>query len=120
MGKVYFLDPVEYISGKISKKYRTCYNYRKLSGRKFTSVHGTRLTPYNETEIAIHNQFRIVRAAVQARVTNLSYVVQDQRAFQAMRAAGGTWTTYRGWLFAQAWDNYNPDTNQVVWPASLG
>ena len=120
MADVVYQDPIEHLSGKISKKYRTCYNYRKTSKRKYTSVHGDRAVPYNETEVAIHNQFRVVRAAVQARVTNLSYVVQDQRAFKEMRANGGKWTTYRGWLFAKAWDNYNPETNQVVWPASLG
>ena len=31
MGKVVFEDPVHHISGKISRKYRTCYNYRKWS-----------------------------------------------------------------------------------------
>ena len=45
MGKVVFDDPVHHISGRISKKYRTCYNYRKWSDRKYTSVHGDRTTP---------------------------------------------------------------------------
>lgn len=120
MGKVAFLDPVDYISGKISRKYRTVYNHRRLSDRRYTQVRGTRNIPYNETEVAIHNRFRVVWQAVQARVANLSYIVQDQRAFRDMRTSGGKWTTYRGWLFAKAWDNYNPETNQVVWPASLG
>ena len=29
MGKVVYEDPIHHISGKISRKYRTCYNYRK-------------------------------------------------------------------------------------------
>ena len=45
MGKVVYEDPIHHISGKISRKYRTCYNYRKWSDRKYTSVHGDRTTP---------------------------------------------------------------------------
>ena len=43
MADVVFEDPIHHISGKISKKYRTCYNYRKAGGRKYTSVHGATL-----------------------------------------------------------------------------
>ena len=45
MGKVVFEDPVHHISGKISKKYRTCYNHKRINGLNFTSVHGERSTP---------------------------------------------------------------------------
>ena len=38
MGKVVYEDPIHHISGKISRKYRTCYNYRKWSDRKYTST----------------------------------------------------------------------------------
>ena len=38
MGRVVFEDPIEHISGKISKKFRTCYNFRRASKRKYTSV----------------------------------------------------------------------------------
>ena len=41
MGQVVFQDPVHHISGKISKKYRTTYNYRKASERKYTSIRST-------------------------------------------------------------------------------
>ena len=42
MATVVYEDPIHHISGKISKKYRTTYNYRKQSDRKYTSVHGER------------------------------------------------------------------------------
>ena len=33
MAIVTYEDPIHHLSGKISKKYRTCYNYRKRSDR---------------------------------------------------------------------------------------
>ena len=51
MGKVVYEDPIHHISGKISRKYRTCYNYRKWSDRKYTSVHGDRTTPASTEEL---------------------------------------------------------------------
>ena len=50
MGQVVFQDPVHHISGKISKKFRTTYNYRKASERKYTSIRGERTTPITPAE----------------------------------------------------------------------
>ena len=51
MGKVVFEDPVHHISGKISKKYRTCYNHKRINGLNFTSVHGERTTAVSADEM---------------------------------------------------------------------
>lgn len=51
MGKVFFEDPVHHISGKISKKYRTCNNHKRINGLNFTSVHGERTTPVSAEEM---------------------------------------------------------------------
>ena len=122
MGKVFYDDPINHISGKISKKYRTVYNHKRASKLNFTSVHGDRTTPPSAAEMAIHTKFRIVRLAAQNRSMNLSNLTQDQMAFLNERKTQGSafkYSTYRGWLFGKAWQNYNDSTGQVVWPASL-
>ena len=120
MGKVVFEDPIEHISGKISKKFRTCYNFRRASKRKYTSVRGDRTTPVGENELAIRNKFRVVRLAAQERAMDLSKVSADQEVFIAERKVEGfKYTTYKGWLFAKAYKYYDEQTGTVQWPSSL-
>ena len=101
MGKVGFLDPVDFISGKISRKYRTCYNYRRWSDRRYTSVHGDRLTPESVNELAVRERFKVVRQAAQNRSMDLSHLTYDQMDFIEERRTRPRfkYTTYKGWLF---------------------
>ena len=63
MGKVFYDDPIHHISGKISRKYRTCYNHKRVNGLNFTSVHGERSTPASTNELAQRAKFKVVRLA---------------------------------------------------------
>ena len=122
MGKVVFEDPVHHISGKISKKYRTCYNYRKWSDRKYTSVHGDRTTPASTEELEQRLRFKVVRQAAQERSMNLMRLTYDQMDFIAEKKAKGSsfkYTTYKGWLFGKAWKCYNESTHEVNMPDRL-
>ena len=122
MGKVVFDDPVHHISGRISKKYRTCYNYRKWSDRKYTSVHGDRTTPASTDELAQRQKFRVVRLAALNRSMDLSHLTYDQMDFIAEKKAKGSsfkYTTYKGWLFGKAWKCFDEHTNTVTMPERL-
>ena len=122
MGKVFFLDPVDYISGKISQKFRTIYNRRRVSDRRYTQVRGDRTTPESADELSRRLKFKVVRQAAQDRSMNISVLTQDQMKFIAERKAQGSafkYTTYRGWLFGKAWKYYNESTNSVAWPQNL-
>ena len=122
MGKVVYEDPIHHISGKISRKYRTCYNYRKWSDRKYTSVHGDRTTPVTADELAQRQKFRVVRLAALNRSMDLSHLTYDQMDFIAERKAQGSafkYTTYKGWLFSKAWKCYDESTNTVTMPERL-
>lgn len=122
MGKVYYEDPIKHISGKISKKYRTCYNHKRVNGLNYTSVHGDRTTPASADELQQRNKFRVVRLAAQNRSMDLSHLTLDQMAFINERKTLGAnfkYSTYRGWLFGKAWKYFDEGTNQVIWPASL-
>ena len=120
MGKVVFEDPIEHISGKISKKFRTCYNFRRASKRKYTSVRGDRTTPVSADETKQRIKFRVVRLAALDRSMDLSKVSADQEVFLAERKAPDfKYTTYKGWLFAKAYKHYDEETSTIKWPDSL-
>ena len=122
MGKVVFEAPVHHISGKISKKYRTCYNHKRINGLNFTSVHGERTTPMSTAELARQAKFKVVRQAAINRSMDLSHLTYDQMDFIAERKAQGSafkYTTYKGWLFGKAWKYYDESTHQVNMPDRL-
>ncbi len=121
MGKVVYEDPIHHISGKISRKYRTCYNYRKWSDRKYTSVHGDRTTPVTADELAQRQKFRVVRLAALNRSMDLSHLTYDQMDFieEKKTRPNFKYTTYKGWLFSKAWKCYDESTNTVTMPERL-
>ena len=122
MADVVFEDPIHHISGKISRKYRTCYNDRRWSGRKYTSIHGDRTTPVSAEEKARQERFKVVRLAARSRAMDLSKLTYDQMDFIEERKAKGSafkYTTYKGWLFGKAWKCYDESTNQVNMPERL-
>ncbi|MBR5444150.1 MAG: hypothetical protein IKV22_07175 [Paludibacteraceae bacterium] len=81
MATVVYEDPIHHLSGKISKKYRTTYNYRKRSNRKYTSVHGNRTTPVTEKETAWRDSFAEICATTRYRMKDPSFMASDQAAF---------------------------------------
>ena len=122
MGKVVFLDPVDYISGKISQKYRTVYNRRRASDLRYTQVRGDRNTPASADELERRYKFRVVRQAAQQRSMDLMHLTYDQMDFIAERKTKGSafkYTTYKGWLFGKAWKCYDNSTGQVTMPERL-
>lgn len=88
MGKVVYEDPIHHISGKISKKYRTGYAYRKrMNGNgentAYTFVRGERDGEVSPAEQAARDRFKTVAQMVNMRKCNPMTLVQDQLAFRA-------------------------------------
>lgn len=121
MAKVEYEDPIHHLSGKISKNHRTCYNYRRWSQRKYTSVHGERTTPASTEELEHRYKFKVVRQAALERSMNLMHLTYDQMDFIAEKKTKPNfkYTTYKGWLFAKAWKCYNESTHEVNMPDRL-
>ena len=121
MGKVVFEDPVHHISGKISKKYRTCYNHKRINGLNFTSVHGERSTPASTEELKVRARFKVVRQAALERSMDLMHLTYDQMDFieEKKTRPNFKYTTYKGWLFGKAWKCYDESTNTVTMPERL-
>lgn len=105
MGLVTFLDPVDYISGKISKKFRTIYNRRKQSDRRYTQVRNPRLTPVTSDETLARQRFGVICNAVHVRRKNLSTIAADTAAFNAQRDTG--YKTLYQYLWHQCASEYD-------------
>ena len=75
MSKVVFLDPIDHVSGKLSKKSRVTYCYRSNSNeagedRKYTQIRGKRSTPYTAAELARFDKFAAVARSTAAVMKN--------------------------------------------------
>ena len=76
MSKVVFLDPIDHVSGKLSKKSRVTYCYRHAGlsehgeERKYTQIRGKRSTPYTAAELARFDKFSAVAKAVAKKLRN--------------------------------------------------
>lgn len=115
MGKVVYQDPIDHVSGRISNKHtQTVYNYRKLSGRKYTQIRGDRNIAPTEVEIIVRNRFRVVRKAQIERMRDLAFVVRDGALFREERKQPNfKYSTFYGWLFAKLYALYDETTGTV-------
>ncbi len=112
MAKVQYLDPIAYLSGRVSKKHsQVVYNHRSDTGANYTSMRGERTTEPKPAELAARAKFKVVHAAVNARIRNTDTLATDTLAFRKQ----SKYATFRGFLFAQAWALYDEQSKEVVW-----
>ena len=95
MAIVTYEDPIHHLSGKISKKYRTTYNYRKLSERNYTSVRGERTTHVSEKERTWRTQFAEIAQMTRERLEDPAFMASDQAAY----AKQSKFKTFRAFVF---------------------
>ena len=100
MAIVTYEDPIHHLSGKISKKYRTCYNYRKSSNRKYTSVPGKRSTPVSASEVAHRTKFATCCANTRSRMLDPMQLPIDQAAYAAVK---NQYPSFYAYVFNQEW-----------------
>ena len=111
MGKPVFLDPIDYISGKISRKYRTIYNRRKDNDRRYTQVRGERTTQPSTKELKLRERFTAVAAMVRARKIDLSKIVTDQENFLAQKDLATGAKTMKAYLWRVCGQEYDAEHN---------
>lgn len=100
MAKVTYLDPIDHLSGKIAKAYRTTYMHRTAATSNagtpnYTHVRGERTTPLSSNEVAIRQKFADTAKAVRERMQNPAQITTDTVAFKAQ-------TTYKT-LYQYLW-----------------
>lgn len=93
MAKVTYLDPIDHLSGKISKQTRTTYMHRMaatsnpamLANPNFTHVRGQRTTAASQSEVAYRTRFGKICTAARQRMMDASKAPADIAAFKAQR-----------------------------------
>ena len=92
MGKVTFKDPVDTLSGKISKNRPTIYNLGHVGirrGKQWTSWVGNprnlKDKPLSTDETNARNRFKTVRLAVKALKADSQKYMQAAAAFQEVK-----------------------------------
>ena len=102
MSKVVFLDPVDHVSGKLSKKSRVTYMYKAENDRKYTQIRGKRKTPYTADELARFDKFAAVSRATAAVMKNPQSLNTAQTEFKAQ----STYRKLRDYVWHREWENY--------------
>lgn len=107
MSKVVFLDPIDHVSGKLSKKSRVTYCYRSNSNeagedRRYTQIRGKRTTPYTAAELARFDKFSAVSRATAAVMKNPQSLQTAMTEFQAQ----STYKKLRSYVWHREWENY--------------
>lgn len=106
-GKIYYLPPIDYASGKVyGKKYGFTSVYRKSSkypkGCTTTGTRDTTNHPYSANELEIRQRFKAVVASTRQRMQDPSKMTQDAAAFKAQTE----YRTLYQYIFNQEWDAY--------------
>lgn len=107
MSRVVFIDPIDHISGKIARKFRTVYCYRRSSDLRYTTVRGERTTQPSSAELDARERFAAVAHMVKVRRKDLTKIDDDQAAFLAQRNTPGgrkTMTQYLWQVCGQEYD----------------
>lgn len=105
MGVVKFLDPVDYVRGKVSKKNtQTIYKRLRSTDRRFTSVREDEEDkPATEAQVAQQAKFSAVVKSTRKRMQDASKMQQDLLGFQKQKQ----YKTLYGYVFSQEWLAYN-------------
>ena len=107
MATVVYLDPIDHVSGKLSKKSRITYCYRPNSNdagddRRYTQIRGRRTTPYTAAELARFEKF----AAVSRATANVMKSLPDLQVAQTEFKAQTTYKKLRSYVWHREWTNY--------------
>lgn len=104
MAKVQYLDPIDHISGKLSKKHRTVYNYRSGTGAKYTSCPEFKHTNPTQSQLDCQNRFKQAIAKREEIMRNPEQYSVYRNQWKALIAKGNTrYKTLQGYIFAQVY-----------------
>lgn len=108
-GKVFYLPPIDYTSGKVyGKKYGFTSVYRKSSqypkGCTNTGTRNLTEHPYSAYEKEIQQRFKAVALSTRQRMQDPSKMTQDAAAFKAQTQ----YRTLYQYIFNQEWSDYQP------------
>lgn len=104
MAIVKFLDPVDYVRGKVSKKNtQTIYKRLRSTNRRLSVREEEEDKPATESQVAHQQKFSAVVKSTRKRMQDASKMPQDLTAFQKQKQ----YKTLYGYVFNQEWLAYN-------------
>lgn len=105
MGKVVYLDPVDYVRGRVTKRDRTVYSYRQGIDCRYTSA-PLRFRNDNPTSAqqATITKFKQAATQTNAIMQDIDRLTPYRTAWIAKIKGGNTqYKTLRGYIFAQVY-----------------
>ena len=104
MAKVTYIDPIDHISGKISRKHRTTFCYRTGTGAKYTQQHTTPTGEPTAAQIAGKTKFKQAAQQTNAIMQDIDRLTPYRTAWISKIKGGNTqYKTLRGYIFAQVY-----------------
>ena len=104
MAKVHYLDPIDYLSGKITKRHRTIYCYRYAIDRRYTTVHTTPTGAPTAAQLANNAKFRQAAQQTNAIMADVTQVQTYSTQWRThMQSSHPRYRTLRGFVFAKVY-----------------
>ena len=102
MARVVYIDPIDHISGKISRKHRTVYCYRTGTGAKYTQQQSTPTGSPTAAQQACTTKFRQAAQQTNTIMMDVDLLEPYRTAWRnQIRSGNTTYRTLRGYIFAQ-------------------
>ena len=104
MSKVVFIDPIDHISGKISRKHRTTFCYRTATGAKYTQQYTTPTVAPTAAQLANNAKFRQAAQQTNAIMADVTQVQTYSTQWRThMQSSHPRYRTLRGFVFAKVY-----------------
>ena len=102
MAKVDYLEPIDHISGKISRKHRTTYCYRQGTDRRYTTVYTTPTGDPTAAQLANISKFCQAAQQTNTIMMDIDQLEPYRTAWRNQIHSGNLrYRTLRGYIFAQ-------------------
>ena len=104
MAKVHYLDPIDYLSGKITKRHRTTYCYRQTTDRRYTTVYTTPTGAPTAAQQSTKQKFSQAAQQTNTIMADVSQVQTYSTQWRAhMQSSHPRYRTLRGFVFAKVY-----------------
>ena len=97
MAKVKYIDPIDHISGKISKHHESVYNYRSDIDCAYITQPRKSTVPPTADQLAMQEQFARTASRVKQAMSDQAQVSTYNEAFKQQTK----YKTLRGYIFSQ-------------------
>lgn len=97
MAKVSYIDPIDHISGKISKHHESVYNYRTDIDCAYITQPRKSTVPPTVDQLAIQEQFARTASKVKQAMADTAQVATYKEAWKQQ----SKYKTLRGYIFSQ-------------------